>query len=228
MVAVALYPPPDRSELCVLANFTTFKASRDEAQAALQPLHDSRPRGAAAEVFCQDTSLTQEYGAQATANPQGHRYCSDNAYVGNDEDVAAVLEAAFTTLPTRKSTALYFSMSPTSRRARYRDNAGDGGMALSMQSDHYFALYAVWDDAGEDEACAAWVHDAMGRVERHAVGSYLGDADFQRRRTRFWADDNARRLMAAVRRRWDPDGTICGFLDEGDQSGAAGLRNEFE
>lgn len=178
------------------------------------------------EVFCGPTSLAKEYGTQACANPEGHRYCAENAYVSNDEDVPSVLERGFTTLPSRKSFAIYFAMNPTSRRA---PPAADGpaGMALSMQSDHYFALYTVWEDEGDDERCTRWVRDVMAEVERHADGSYLGDADFQCRRTRFWSEDAGNRLME-IRRRWDPKGRICGYLDEGDRSGVDGLKNEFE
>lgn len=152
-------------------------------------------------------------------------------------DVPAVLEGAFTALPSRKSAALYFGMAPTSRREHYtsadcvtddnNDNDYVGSMALSMQSDHYFALYTVWESPEDDERCTGWTHEVMRGVERFSVGSYLGDADFQHRRAPFWRDGNARRL-GEVRRRWDPEGRVCGYLDEGDRSGVEGLRNVFE
>lgn len=241
MVAVGQYIPEHPGPV-ILANFLTFKPGRAQGEAALRPLHDdpSRPPGALAEVFARPTSLPDQYAPQALANPEGHRYCSENAYIRNGEaDVPSVLEEAFTTLPSRKATALYFGMAPTSRRAHYAaaadvaaaaggtDNDYVGSMALSMQSDHYFALYTVWESPGDDERCTAWTHRVMRGVERFSEGSYLGDADFQHRRTRFWRDGNARRLME-VRRRWDPEGRVCGYLDEGDKSGVEGLRNEFE
>ncbi|KAJ9132172.1 FAD binding domain protein [Pleurostoma richardsiae] len=224
IVAVAQYLPDDDSPT-ILANFLTFKPSQTAGLEALSPIHASRPPGAQLEVFCAATSLAEQYTMQTKANPLDHRYSSDNAYVADDStrevDVPGVLEAAFTSLPTRQSSALYFAMSPGSRRQTMPD------MALSMQSDHYFAVYAVWADEKDDERCEGWVADAMKGVERHAVGSYLGDADFQRRRTRFWSEEAGRRLRE-VRRRWDPEGRICGYLDVGDRSGVDGLRNEFE
>lgn len=144
--------------------------------------------------------------------------------MGNDEDVPAVLEKAFTTLPTRKTFALYFSMNPTSRQPSYHDVEN---MALSMHTDHYFALYTVWEEEKDDQRCIAWVHEIMKDVERHAEGAYLGDSDFQHRRTKFWRDEHAKKLME-VRRKWDPSGRICGYLDVGDKSGIEGLKNEFE
>lgn len=96
-----------------------------------------------------------------------------------------------------------------------------------MQSDHYFALYTVWEDEKDDERCSDWVKGVMSEVERHADGSYLGDSDFQHRRTRFWSEEAGKKLKE-VRRKWDPQGRICGYLDEGDRSGVDGLANEFE
>ncbi|ROV96004.1 hypothetical protein VMCG_07993 [Cytospora schulzeri] len=236
MVAVGQYIP-EYPDPVILANFLTFKPDRAQGEAALRPLHDdpNRPPNPLIEVFARPTSLPDQYAPQEVANPEGHRYCSENAYIRNDEeDVPAVLEEAFTTLPHRKAMALYFGMAPTSRRAHYTaqvdgddDNDFVGSMALSMQSDHYFALYTVWENPEEDERCTAWTHGVMRGVERFSEGSYLGDADFQHRRTKFWRDGNARRLME-VRRKWDPEGRICGYLDQGDRSGVEGLKNEFE
>jgi len=169
--------------------------------------------------FARPTSLPQEYAAQAAANPEGHRYCADNAYIDNKADVAEVLEEAFTNLPSRKSFALWYSMAPTSRRPL-------PDMALSMQSDHYFAFYAIWEDEEDDQRIQTWVLDVMDRIAPHGVGQYLGDSDFQVRNTKYWANDQAKKLME-VRRKWDPEGRFCGYLDRGDGSGAKGLVNRL-
>lgn len=171
--------------------------------------------------MCQPTSIACEYVDQANANPQNHRYTCDNAYIDNDADVTEVLRAAFTTLPENsKAFTLWFSMNPCSRRQM-------PDMALSMQSDHYLALYTLWEDRKDDTRCQTWVKDVMADVEKHSVGAYLGDSDFQIRRTKFWADPNAKRLME-LRRKWDPTGVVCGYLDQGDKSGTAGLENVHE
>ncbi|KAH6647970.1 FAD binding domain protein [Truncatella angustata] len=220
IVCVALHPP-ESGDINIVAGFTAFKKDQAEAEAALRPIHESRPsESLLAETFCEPTSLEKHYVRQAAANPEGHRYCSENAYIENDADVPAVLESAFTTLPSRKSFALYFAMNPTSRRPL-------PDMAMSMHSDHYFALYTLWEDAKDDDRCTGWVHSNMRSIERHGVGSYLGDSDFQHRRTKFWADENGKKLMD-IRKKWDPLGRICGYLDLGDKSGVNGLENVFE
>ncbi|WYZ37941.1 hypothetical protein EsH8_II_001447 [Colletotrichum jinshuiense] len=226
--------PPGQTTPQVMANFLSFAPNPE----ALIPLHSSHPPRPLATVFATPTSLPLQYADQDAANPPGHRYISENAYVSNDADVAGVLREAFTTLPTPQSFALYFSMNPCSRRAQAGPGeaspaaVADGtgpmpDMALSMQTDHYFALYTCYPGAEDDERCQRWALDVLAGVERHAAGSYLGDADFRHRRTRFWGEEQGRRLMA-VRRAWDPEGRICGFLDAEDASGVEGLKNEFE
>lgn len=222
IVAVGATPQelPGMSQQCIIPLFVTFKNDVDEAREALQPANESRPPGAILELVNQKTSLEKEYINQAAANPHGHRYMADNAYIENDADVSAVLEAAFTTLPHPKAFSLWYYMNPCSRR-KLPD------MALSMQSDHYFALYTIWEDEKDDERCQTWVKDIMKEVQMQSKGAYLGDSDFQVRRTKFWDDENGKRLME-IRRNWDPEGTVCGYLDIDDASGVDGLANKHE
>ncbi len=138
--------PPGINQPCVIPLFVTFKKTEEEAKAALKPANDARPEGFLVEMVNQETSLAKEYRDQANANPMGHRYCAENAYINNDADVAAVMERAFTTLPSTKAFALWYAMAPCSRREL-------PDMALSMQSDHYFALYTIWEEEKDDERC---------------------------------------------------------------------------
>jgi FAD/FMN-containing dehydrogenase len=222
IVVVGATPPSTSgiSQPCIMPLFVTFKNSDEEAKAALKLANDSRPEGFLVESINQQTTLAMQYCDQANANPEGHRYCAENAYIRNEADVSSVLKEAFTTLPHPKAFSLWYSMAPCSRRPL-------PDMALTMQSDHYFALYTVWEDEKDDDRCRSWNREVMKRVERHSEGAYLGDSDFQVRRTKFWADANAERLMD-IRRRWDPKGTICGYLDVDDASGVKGLANQHE
>lgn len=216
IVAVAA-TPPGIDELCIIPLFVTFQESEEACRAALERANSTRPEGFIVEEPNKQTSLAKEYRDQANANPQGHRYCAENGYVKNHVDVAEVLKPAFTTLPTKKAFALWYAMAPCSRREL-------PDMALSMQSDHYFALYTVWKDEVDDDRCQKWVRDIMKTVAPECEGAYLGDSDFQVRQTKYWTDDKARRLMK-LRNVWDPAGRICGYLDHGDQAGLAGLLN---
>jgi len=212
---------PGHSEHTICSLFVTFAASVEAGHQALEQANKTRPEGCIIEELNQPTNLPDQYVNQAAANPLGHRYCADNAYVSDDADIGSVLEHSFTTLPHPKAFALYYAMGGACTRRQLPD------MALSMQTDHYFALYTVWEDEVDDERCQGWVRQTMKGVERESQGAYLGDSDFQIRRTRFWADDNAKRLME-LRQKWDPEGRICGYLDIDDASGVNGLANVHE
>ena len=219
-VAVSILDPQTGTP-ALLTSFLTFQQTASAALASLAPINASRPSGALTELPSQDTSLLNEYCGQDLANPHGHRYIAENAYIRNDADVTEVLRKAMTTLPEgSKSFTLWFSMYPCSRREM-------PDMALSMQSDHYLAIYTVWEKESDDERCRAWVEGVMKEVERDSVGAYLGDSDFQVRKTRFWGSEQGARLMD-LRRKWDPEGRVCGFLDLGDKSGVEGLENLHE
>ncbi|KAJ4205907.1 hypothetical protein NW759_014384 [Fusarium solani] len=202
--------------------FVTFKNSEEEARAALQPAQDSAPPGHVISWYCKPTSLAEQYDDQHAANPDGHRYAVDNCYVQNDADIVSVLKESFTSLPTKKSFSLWYSMAPGSRRSVEDGTMED--MALSMQTDHYFATYVIWEDESEDPKCQSWVAKIMDQVKSKSDGAYLGDSDFQKRLTRFWGQDQGKRLMD-IRKKWDSRGVIAGYLDEGDKSGVDGLQN---
>ncbi|KAK4190900.1 hypothetical protein QBC35DRAFT_539546 [Podospora australis] len=162
------------------------------------------------------------------------------------DETASVLKKAFLSLPTKESSALWFAMAPTSSRSldtspphghssSLDTNSGfnhpskkdgdinkendkfKGRMALSMQSAHYVALYAVWASEKDDERCDTWIWESFQEMEAKGVveGSYLGDADFQFREAgwRFWTEEK-RGMLEEVRARWDPTGKICSFLDK--------------
>lgn len=208
IVLVSAYPPhdPEATSPSLIALFTTFKSTTSAASIALSPTQLSRPPNFLVEIPFEPTSFQKEYADQIRAAPAGYRYAADNAYLRNDCDVTAVLERGFTHLPTRESYALYFSMAPTSQRPLE-------DMALSLQSNHYVALYATWksEEEKEGESHKVWLKENMKEIEKESVGSYLGDADFRVRQTRFWGEEQGRRLME-VRKNWDAEGRICGFL----------------
>lgn len=99
-------------------------------------------------------------------------------------------------------------------------------MMLSMQSDHYFSVYAVWEEEKDDGVCDGWVRDVFARLEEQEgtlAGSYLGDADFQFRKAggKFWGE--GRGDPRDVKAKWDGEGRICGLL-EGHEALGEGVR----
>ena len=112
------------------------------------------------------------------------------------------MQNAFETPPSAETFTLWFSMAPL------RDLPD---MALSLQSEIYYAVYTVWEDEADDARCKAWLLDRMTEVEPVSIGQYLGDSDFVTRPSKFVADDNYARLEQ-VRQKYDPAGRFHSYL----------------
>ncbi|CAG7919700.1 unnamed protein product [Penicillium olsonii] len=189
---------------CFSIIITTFKHNFQDAMQALQTVHESRPAGTLSECFCFPESMSSLYAALASINPEGHRYSTDNGFFHDDPNIDLVfnLEEAFLTLPHESSYAFWAPMRPWSRR-----NIAE--MALSLQGDHYFAVYTIWEDEKDDQRCQEWLRRTMKRALKSSIGSYIGDSEFSHRDARYWRDQNTERLME-IRRKWDPQSRIAG------------------
>nr|WBQ01563.1 PlmF [Aspergillus flavipes] len=206
------YYPPDSEDNCLLVQFITRQENAADAKDILTRIHARCPPGALMESPVQPSSMDSLFAVQAAANVPGHRCSSDNAFLRDGVDVISLLEPAFQTLPHRRSFAFWSPMVPRSR-SPLKD------MALSIQSDHYVSLYAVWEDAVDDERCRQWAHGFVQSIEAQSVGSYIGEGDPERRPGRFWTEECFRTLME-VRQRWDPECrlSVCPHLIPKDQS----------
>ena len=212
--------PPGKDQIYIAVIFTTFKVTEQEAKAALKPAEDSYPGEPAVHWFCQETSLEKEYANQAHVNPSEHRYHCENVFINNDADVAKIAENALTTIPTKETYAFYYPLSPWSQTPR-KD------MVFSCLTDHYLGLYTICKDMEHDMRCKTWAQDVIKDVKKHSSGSYIGDIDLQVRTTKFWGDEEGKKLMD-IRCKWDPQGIICGYLDAEDKSGVSGLDNKLD
>jgi FAD/FMN-containing dehydrogenase len=176
----------------------------DQADAALAPfrgnpcldralvLHDAVP-----------ASIEDHRVDQLLANPEGHRWAVDNAWItGPAGSVVAAMTRAYTTLPNDKAFTIWFSMAPV------RDLPD---MAFSMQSEIYLAAYNLWEDPADDAANIGWLDSVMADLEPVTVGQYLGDSDLSRRQVKFMSDANWARLQR-IRAERDPDGLFVGYL----------------
>lgn len=84
-------------------------------------------------------------------------------------------------------------------------------MALSLQSDLYFAAYLVAEDEAEVEACSSWIGERVRDLEPVKVGTYLGDSDMLERPAKFMSDEAFARLQG-IRKDRDPEGRFCDYL----------------
>jgi FAD/FMN-containing dehydrogenase len=157
----------------------------------------------------QPVTIAELRAGQVRANPEGHRYTVDNAYLTGPADMLIpALTPAFTDLPTAKSFSLWFDLAHLPARPLAADGLPD--MALSVQSDLYFASYVVAETPAEDSACRSWLDDTMHRLAPYSVGCYLGDSDLTIRPDRFMSDaawDRFRQIRADR----DPGRVFAGY-----------------
>lgn len=201
LVAVGITPPGMDSPALVVDG-----VSFDGGPASLAAL-DGCPVADNALVakVAQPVTIAELRAEQIRANPEGHRYVVDNAYLeGPRESLIPALTPAFTALPTAKSFSLWFDLAHLPGR-----DLPD--MAQSLQTDLYFATYVVCASPAEDAICRTWVDETMARLAPYSPGCYLGDSDFTVRPAKFMTDDAWRRFLE-VRAARDPDGVFPGYL----------------
>jgi FAD/FMN-containing dehydrogenase len=154
--------------------------------------------------IAQPVTIGELRAEQMRANPEGHRYTVDNAYlVGETSSLIPAMTPAFAELPTSKSFSLWFDLAHLPRRPL-------PDMAASVQSDIYFASYVVGEEPARDAACRSWLDDTMRRLEPFSAGCYLGDSDLTIRPDRFMSDaawDRFRQIRAAR----DPGRLFVGY-----------------
>jgi hypothetical protein len=215
LVAVGINPPQDqlarapggtRSGPALVVDGVSF----DGGPASLAALGTCPVAGKAlVSKVGQPVTIGQLRAEQQRANPEGHRYVVDNAYLaGPAESLIPALTPAFTGLPTPKSFSLWFDLAHLPGRPL----TGDGlpATALSVQTDLYFATYVVADDPASDGRCRSWVDAAMRRLEPFSAGCYLGDSDLRVRPGRFMSDAAWRQFLR-VRAARDPGGLFAGY-----------------
>jgi hypothetical protein len=211
IVAVGIYadntetaPVDQRLQLAV--HLVTFNDDKATARKSLELFAATVPRRETALVISEydSTSIEKELIDQRKQNPVGHRYCADNAYINNlpAQQVASIMKEGFVSLPTVQTFTLYYNMAPE----RVLPD-----MALSMQTEHYFAVYCIWKDAKDDGKCQGWMSDIFDKVGKFSPGVYLGDSDFQVRKAPFLAPGK-REKLEIYRTQWDPEGRMCSYL----------------
>ena len=161
---------------------------------------------AIARVVAAPEQLENLTAEQERANPEDHFYVVDNAYLtGERDEIVRRLAPAFTSLPTPKAFTIWFDMGRAPAR-------GLPDMALSLQTDLYFAAYLVAENAGQVQDCLDWIDARADELEPVKAGIYLGDSDLTRRPAPFMSHDALIRLDE-VRRTYDPAGLFCGYLE---------------
>jgi hypothetical protein len=140
---------------------------------------------------------------QMEANPEGHRWVVNNAWLeGAPEKITELMLPAFTTLPNAKAFSLWYSMAPLRTLP---------DMAFSLQSEIYFASYVAWEDEKDDELNKNWLKNIINMIQPITKGQYLGDSDFTAHQRKFISNENYEKLEE-IRAKRDPNGRFHSYL----------------
>jgi FAD/FMN-containing dehydrogenase len=210
IVAISAVPPgpvPGHEDIdghVLVVSAVALVDSEEEAAETLAPFQACPVADRAiASVFNVPVEFGELRQRQVFANPEGHRYRVDNAWItGEADEVVPAIKNAYATLPTRKAFTIWFSMAPLRELP---------DMAFDLQSEIYLAMYVVTEDDGDDAAVSEWVQARAREMQPVTAGQYLGDSDFTQRQVRFMSDGNYERLQQ-IRADRDPEGRFVGFL----------------
>lgn len=178
--------------------------SREEAEAALAPFQTCPiiDRAIVNEP-CMDSKLSDHREAQLAANPDDHRWYTDNIWAEGDyAEVTKRLKPVFTEHPEPKAFTIWMGnglMRPLP------------DMAFSLQAPGYVACYLVYEDEANDVRNREWLNSAMAYAQPITVGQYLGDSDMTNRQLKFMADENYAKLQRIIADR-DPEGVFVRYL----------------
>lgn len=144
-----------------------------------------------------EVTMNDLYAAVYQSYPDAHRYAVDNMWThAPAAELLPGLRRIAATLPGAPSHMLWMNWGPSPPRPE---------MAYSVEDETYIALYAVWQDAGQDDANRGWVRERMGEMEGLASGIQLADENLGERPARFASEANMARLDE-LRGRYDPAG----------------------
>jgi FAD/FMN-containing dehydrogenase len=139
----------------------------------------------------------EQYAVLDQLYPAGHRYLTDNLWVHPLEpQLWRDAKPIFETLPSDGSHAVLAPWVPQTH-----PNA-----AFGLQTAMSFHVYAVYDDAADDERMLAWHAESLVRVEPYWVGGgKVNDSNLFVRPMAVLRPEAARRLEE-LRATYDPDG----------------------
>lgn len=154
----------------------------------------SRAKAAAPNV---PVGMADLYAAAHASYPDGSRYAVDNMWTHAPvEELLPGLRRIVETIPEAPSHMLWMNWGPSPERP---------DMAYSLEDDTYIAVYAVWEDPGDDAANVAWAAERMGEMAHLSSGIQLADENLGERPARFAGERSMARLDE-LRARYDPEG----------------------
>jgi len=141
--------------------------------------------------------------ATGGAIPAGSRQILDGVWTSAPpERILAAGRDAFLTFPTPQSFMLWMHWGPVRKLP---------DMAYSVQGDVYLSPNAIYHDAADDERCAAWSAEMIGKLKAIGKGSQMNDENMPVNRGPYLSTEASARLEA-MRAKYDPQRRFASFL----------------
>ncbi len=142
------------------------------------------------------------FGSQSGITP-GSRQVLDGVWCSAPpEKILATARDAWVKFPTPQSFMLWMHWGPVQK---LRD------MAYSLQGDMYLSTNAISFDAKDDERCAAWAADVIGRLKPISNGSQMNDENMPANKGPYLSKESSARLEI-LRKKYDPERRFAGYL----------------
>ena len=167
-------PPPGIpvQGLLVEAIATVFATCDDAAHATLSDLFATAPEAMQA-IGPIPTPFDMLYGLTAQSMPEGLHYGVDSLWSDAPfPDLVQRIADGMAVAPSDRSLALMMLRSPRALPP------GDG--AFSRIGRIFGAVYAIWEDPGEDGAQLRWLRATTTAAAPLCLGAYVGEADLER------------------------------------------------
>lgn len=187
-------------------NAMAWGGSEDEARDLLAAYERSPIRGKAIQTqLNHPIELVQMSALGAdTHYLETKRYCGDASWINaTGADMAPLIRPIVESL-TGMDHILYTNFGTNDRLKRRP-------MCFSGDAPHYYGVYAVWDQPGEEAAKKRWLVGHTRALERYSTAMALADENTENRPFRFMTDANLRRLDQ-LRDKYDPDGRFVQWM----------------
>jgi FAD/FMN-containing dehydrogenase len=171
-------PPPnlaDRVGKVATGIATVFADTETEAHATLDRIAALAPTGVVDIQKNIPTPFDVLYAIIGQFFPEGHRYVADTFWATPDaERFLELLGKETAKAPSAHSFSLGVVLPPAALAEPLPD------AAFSMAGKAFGCAYAIWEDAGLDDAAFEWVRQTADTLKPLTIGAYIGEADLDR------------------------------------------------
>jgi FAD/FMN-containing dehydrogenase len=211
---ILLPPSKDVPDHVVRVTATAF-AEAGKAPAALGPLRDPPPTRPLAQDLDVPVAFEDLHLAVDASFPHDHRYVVDTFWVDASVHDALTPIAQLVTEAPSARTRIHTIVTDNRQGAGASIDEG----AFTLDGRTLVVAYLAWLNEASDEANRSWLRRLACRLAPQTTGHFVSETDLTMgggRAERSYAPAAWERLRK-LRRSWDPEGRLHGFLDSSER-----------